>query len=392
MTYPFQSFDKADAAPLAEEKAQFADSVKRFIDTEIRPNHQTWDAAGQTPKEVWQKAGKAGLLCPDVPEEYGGLGLKDFDFNLMLAMAIAHSNLPGADICTHADMVVPYLSYFGNPDQKSQWLPKMVAGDFVGCIALTEPGAGSDILSLKSRAWKTDGGWVLNGEKTYISGASVADFFLVAARSRKDIPMALSLYLVERDRPGVTVSDPLPKIGMHAQDIASIYFDDVELPPENLIGRENACLGYVMEVMRRERVIIGAQSLAAVTGMLEDTVDYCKARRIRDQRILDFQNTRFVLARLQAQRDVAQAYLDQIKHGVIPRRITDYQSALIKYMASELQADAANKCFQLHGGAGYMKGTAMADRFLAARASTILGGASEVMLEILGTGLDRHAD
>ncbi|MEM7526002.1 MAG: acyl-CoA dehydrogenase family protein, partial [Pseudomonadota bacterium] len=310
---------------------------------------------------------------------------------LMVAMAIAKSNLTGADICTHSEMVTPYVSYFGREEQKSDWLPRMVSGDFVGSIALTEPDAGSDLIRMATRAEKTASGYALNGQKTYISGASGSDFFIVAARTMKDVPMAISLFLVERDRPGVKVSAPLPKIGLHAQDIASIYFDDVELPAETLIGREHAAIGYVMEVMRRERTVIAAQSIAAVSGMLEDTTAYCRERRIRDQSILDFQNTRFTLAALTARRDLAASYLDRITPHVLPRTITDHQSALIKYTATELHAEAAGKCFQLHGGAAYMQGSLMASRFLAARPTTILGGASEVMLEIIGTGLDRHA-
>lgn len=372
------------------EHDDFRRTVQEFFEREVAPNHADWEREGAVPREVWLKAGAAGLLCFDVPEEYGGAGVDDFRFNMVLTEVQTRSGLTGPGFALHTDVVVPYLSGLGTGEQKQRWLPGCVTGQIVTAIAMTEPEAGSDLRGVRATARPAtdaegEAGYVLNGTKTFISNGLSADLVLVLAHT--DDVGGLSLLVVERGMPGFEAGRRLEKVGMQAQDTAELAFTDVFVPAANLLGEEGKAFGYLMRNLRQERLIIGAQAVSACESLLEMCVAHAKERRAFGRPIGAFQHNRFLLAEMATHARVARAFLDDCARRHMRGELSAEEAAMVKWWPTELQNRMAAQALQLHGGAGYMRDHPVARAFLDGRITTIYGGTTEVQKEIIGRAL-----
>lgn len=371
----------------AVDTAMMRDSIERFIATEVTPNLTSWNAAGMPNRDIWEKAGAAGYLGLDVPAAYGGLGLTSYEAVMMPILAFARQRAMVPDILTQSEVVIPYFSTFGTAAQKQRWLPGLVAGTTVGALALTEPDAGSDLAAMATRARKVDGGFIVKGEKTFINNGAHADLVIIAARTHPSLGIGMSLLIVETTSDGFARSAPQRKLGLHAQDTVHMYFDEVFVPDDCLIGRCDAGLGYIIESLRRERFSIGYQAVATARGIIERSTRHTRERVVSGKPLFDHQFTRFKLAELSAQIDLAEAYGQLHGDLVLTGELTDRQAAVMKWHGTETLGVVADRCLQLHGGAGYMADSEICGDFADARAARIYGGANEVMLEVIATAM-----
>ncbi len=380
-----------ESSLLEAEHEDFRKSARTFFEREVVPHHARWEADGIVPRELWRKAGDAGLLCFDVPEEYGGPGVTDFRYNVVLSEEQTRAGASGPGFSVHSDIIVPYLISLGTEDQKQRWLPGCVSGDIVTAIAMTEPGAGSDLQGIRTTAVPSaDGGdhYVLNGSKTFISNGIHADLVVVVARTQPEAGhQGISLLVVERGMPGFERGRNLDKIGLHAQDTAELSFTDVPVPRENLLGEEGQGFGYLMTNLPQERLIIGAQAVAAIEAVVEMCVDYAKTREAFGRPIGKFQHTRFLVAEMATEARVARVFLDDCVRRHLEGQLTAVDAAMIKWWATELQNKIVAQGVQLHGGYGYMTEFPIARAFLDSRVSTIYGGTTEIQKEIIGRSL-----
>ncbi|GAB4141764.1 MAG: acyl-CoA dehydrogenase family protein [Sphingomonadales bacterium] len=365
----------------------FRDAVRKFFAREMMPYREAWDEAGNSPREFWRKAGAAGILCPQVDPAFGGAGA-DFRYNAIVVEETFYGG-PAINLTVHSDIVAPYLSHYGSAELQQAWLPKMVSGDAVGAIAMTEPGTGSDLQAVRTTAVADGDDYIVNGQKTFISNGQNADLVIVVAKT--DIHAAgakgISLILVEADRPGFGRGRNLKKIGQHAADTSELFFDQVRVPRGNLIGAEHKGFQYLMAELPQERLMIAIGAAAAAQHAFDITVDYVKQRRAFGQAVADFQNTRFTLAELKAQIAVGWAYVDQCiaRHGDGQLDITE--AAIAKLWLTEMQCRVVDACVQLHGGYGYMEEYAIAKAYVDARAQRIYGGTSEIMKDLISRAL-----
>ncbi|HEX6151334.1 acyl-CoA dehydrogenase family protein [Nocardioides sp.] len=375
--------------PLFEaEHEDFRKTARTFFEREVVPHHAQWEKDGIVPREVWLAAGETGLLCFDVPEEYGGAGVTDFRYNVVLSDEQTRCGASGPGFSVHSDIIVPYLTSLGTDEQKRRWLPGCVSGETITAIAMTEPGAGSDLQGVRTSA--VDGGdhYVLNGSKTFISNGINADLVIVVARTDPDAGhQGISLLVVERGMPGFERGRNLDKIGLHAQDTAELSFTDVRVPKENLLGEQGQGFVYLMMNLPQERLIIGAQAVAAVEAVVELCVEHAKTREAFGRPIGKFQHNRFLLAEMATEARIARAFLDDCVRKHLDGDLTPVDAAMIKWWATELQNKLVNQGVQLFGGYGYMTEFPIARAFLDSRVSTIYGGTTEIQKEIIGRSL-----
>ncbi|NYG60163.1 alkylation response protein AidB-like acyl-CoA dehydrogenase [Nocardioides daedukensis] len=371
----------------AEHEA-FRQSARTFFEKEVAPHHDQWEKDGIVPRDLWLKAGEAGLLCFDVAEEFGGPGVDDFRYNVILSEEQTRAGTSGPGFSVHTDIIVPYLSSLANEEQKKRWLPGCVTGETITAIAMTEPGAGSDLQGIRTSAVDKGDHYVLNGSKTFISNGINADLVIVVARTNPDAGhQGISLLVVERGMEGFERGRNLDKIGLHAQDTAELSFSDVIVPKENLLGEEGSGFISLMMNLPQERLIIAAQAAAACDYMVEICLDYAKTREAFGKPIGKFQNTRFLVAEMATEARITRVFLDDCISRHIKGELDATGASMAKYWATELQNKLVNQAVQLHGGYGYMMEYPVAKAYLDSRISTIYGGTTEIQKEIIGRSL-----
>jgi len=367
----------------------FHDMITRCLAQEVAPFYEHWEAAGEIPRSLWLALGAAGLLGIDLDEAYGGSGA-DIAITQLALEEISRQGFGGLASAynIHANIVMPYLQNLGTDEQRETWLPRMASGEWLGAIAMSEPHAGSDLAAMKTRATKTAAGWLLSGSKLFITNGQVADLVIVCAKTDPSAgAKGVSLFLVDTSLTGFSRGKPIKKIGQHASDTAELAFDQLQLPSSALLGEEGAGFRYLMQELPRERLGVGAQALGAVEGALALTLDYVTQRHAFGQRVADFQNTRFTLAEIKAQLDVARAYFDQCVNKYRHGTMTSTEAAILKLQLSELQCRAVDRCLQLFGGYGYTHEYPISRFYLDARVQTIYAGSSEIMKEVVARSL-----
>lgn len=361
----------------------FRDQVRRFVANEIAPHYGEWEKAGVTPRSLWRRAGEEGLLNCALPDPYGLGG--DFGHATVVIEELAHANFLGIGFSIHSDMVSPYLLNFGTDAQKERWLPPMTRGEVIGAIALTEPGAGSDLKAVRTRARRDGDSYVLNGQKTFITNGVNAGLAIVLASTDPDLgARGLSLFCVEENLRGYTKGAALDKIGQHSQDTCELYFDDVRVPADCLLGQENAAFEYMTRELARERLAIALRAAASVEGMLDEAAQYTRDRKVFSRRVIDYQNTRFKLANARAQTTMLRVFLDDCLARQMAGELDPTTAAIAKLNATEIQGRVLDDLLQMYGGYGYMAEYGIGRAWVDARALRIFGGTSEVMLEIIG--------
>lgn len=371
-----------------KEHIMFRDAFSKFVEKEIVPHHEQWEQDGIVPREVWQQAGKYGFLCMDVPEAYGGMGEKDYRYNVIVTEELARAGASGVAFSLHTDMVVPYITNYGTEEQKQRWLPKLVTGELISAVAMTEPGTGSDLAGVRTTAIRKGDHYILNGQKTFISNGILNDLLIVVAKTDpEEGASGVSLLIVERGMEGYERGRNLEKIGQHAQDNAELFFRDVKVPLENLLGEEGAGFAYLMQGLPRERLAIAVGSLASAEIVLENTLLYCKERTAFGRPIGKFQNSRFKLAEMKTELEIGRVFLDHCILQYNQGELSIDKAAMAKWWITELLLRVVDECLQLHGGYGYMLEYPVAKAYLDARAATIVGGTTEIMKEIIGRSL-----
>lgn len=371
-----------------QEHQIFREAVRRFFEREAVPFHDAWEEAGITPREFWLKAGEQGLLCPQIPEAYGGPG-GDYRYLAVVNEESTRAGVTGPNFSVHSDIVAGYLLQYGSEAQKQRWLPAMVAGQAIGAIAMSEPGAGSDLSAVRTTARREGDEYVINGSKTFISLGQLADVVIVVAKTDPERgAKGVSLLLVETDRPGFQRGKNLKKIGLKAQDTSELFFDNVRVPADNLLGGEEG-QGFIqlMSELPQERLAIAVIAMAASQRALELSVDYAKQRRAFGQLLIEMQNTRFSLAGLKAEIDAGWALVDQCIRAHLAGELSVAQVAAAKLFTTELQGRAVDLGVQIHGGYGYMHEYPIARMYLDARVQRIYGGTSEIMKEVIARDL-----
>jgi acyl-CoA dehydrogenase len=373
----------------AEHEA-FRDMVKSFIAKEIIPFHEQWEKDGIVSRDVWLAAGRQGLLGIDIDEEYGGGGNPDYRYYVILNEELARAGVHGPGFSVHNDINGAYFTRLCTPAQKQRWLPGYCSGELITAIAMTEPAAGSDLQGIKTTAVKSADGshYLLNGSKTFISNGILSDLVIVAAKTDPSAGAhGVSLLVVERGMPGFERGRNLEKVGMHAQDTAELFFSDVKVPVENLLGEEGQGFVYLMQNLARERLAIGATALAAAETAFDQTLEYCKTRTAFGRPIGKFQNTRFVLAEIKTEITIARAFTDRCILADNTGTLAADEASMLKWWNTELLKRVVDRCVQLHGGYGYMTEYPIAKAYQDVRIQTIFGGTTEIMKEIIGRSL-----
>ncbi len=371
----------------AEHEA-FRETCRAFFAKEVTPNNEQWERDGIVPRELWQKAGDAGLLCFDVPEEYGGPGVEDFRYNMIVSEEQTKANANGPGFSVHTDIIVPYLTSLANDEQKQRWLPGCVTGEIITAIAMTEPGAGSDLQGIRTTAVDKGDHYLLNGSKTFISNGINADLVIVVARTNPEAGhKGISLLVVERGMEGFERGRNLEKVGMHAQDTAELSFSDVVVPKENLLGEEGEGFIYLMMNLPQERLIIAAQAASVIDHVLDMCLDYAKTREAFGKPIGKFQHNRFLVAEMATEARVARTFVDDCVMKHIDGKLDAVGASMAKWWTTELQQKIVGQGVQLHGGYGYMLEYPIAKAYQDSRISTIYGGTTEVQKEIIGRSL-----
>lgn len=378
--------DTAARTAFSEEHELFRDSVRRFFARELTPHLDRWEEQGEIDKTFWRKAGEAGLLCPTVPEDYGGLGL-DYGYNAVIDEELAYLGST-AGIGLHSDIVAPYLVHYGSEEMKRRWLPKMISGETPTAIAMTEPGAGSDLQGIRTTAIADGDDYVVNGSKTYITNGQHADLIIVAAKTDPtEGAKGISLVLVESDRPGFQRGRNLDKIGLHGQDTSELFFQDLRVPKGNLIGAVGAGFAYMMNQLPQERLQIAVGAQASAQRAFDEAIRFTKERKAFGRTVFEFQNTRFTLADLKSKLQVGWAHLDWALARHLAGKLTAAEASAAKLWHTELQWEVCDAALQLHGGAGYMNEYLIARLWRDARVTRIFGGTNEIMKEVIGRAL-----
>lgn len=370
-----------------EEHNQFRDQVRRFMQAEYAPHVERWREQGICDKEAFRKAGEQGLLFMWADEKYGGLGMKDFRFELIVAEELIRNADLGLFLPLHSRLVGPYIGELGSEALKDKLIPKCITGEAILGIAMTEPGAGSDVSGIKTRAVRDGDHWVINGSKTYISNGINGTHFVVAARTVPDKKHGLGLFVVEADMPGFKRGRNLNKMGLKAQDTAELFFENVRVPAENVLGDPERGFYSLMHFLAEERLISGSQSLAHAQVAFDVTMQYILERKAFGRPIAAFQNSRFKMAEMRTQLDVAQTFTDQCVMLHNDGKLTAEIAAELKYHNTEVESFVMDECVQLHGGAGYMDEYRISHMFTDARVSRIYAGSTEIMKEIIGRSL-----
>lgn len=371
------------------EHDMFRDSFRKFLQKQAVPYHEQWEKDGQVSRELWKKAGENGYLCPTVPEAYGGVE-GDFRFNAIVDEEIANLGLSGIGFGLHSDIAVPYLMAYGTEEQKQKYIPGCVNGDIITAIAMTEPGTGSDLQGVKTNAVLDASGefYVLNGSKTFITNGQMADLIIVVAKTNPESgAKGTSLLLVEANTPGFEKGQNLHKIGMKAQDTSELFFQDVKIPKENLLGAEGMGFIYLMQELPQERLSVGLNAIANAESILEQTIKYVKERKAFGREIASFQNTQFKLAEMSATLTMARVFVDKCLELHLEKKLDVVTAAKLKLLATDIQCDVIDECLQLHGGYGYMWEYPVARAYADARVQKIYAGTNEIMKLIIGRSL-----
>ncbi|TDC01088.1 acyl-CoA dehydrogenase [Nonomuraea longispora] len=369
-----------------EEHLLFRETVRAFMAREVVPHHARWEQDGVVPREVWKKAGELGMFGFSVPEEYGGSGIRDFRYNAVIVEELMRNNATGLGFSLHNDVVAPYLVDLTDGEQRRRWLPGFVSGELITAIAMSEPGAGSDLQGIRTTAIREGDHYVVNGQKTFVTNGINADLVIVVAKTDPEAgARGTTLVVVERGMEGFERGRNLDKIGMKAQDTAELFFDNVRVPVANRLG-PNDGEGFVqlMNNLPQERLSIAVAAVAAAEGVLEQTIEYCRTRQAFGRSIGSFQNTRFVLAELATETEIARHYVDKCIRALNAGELTAVDAAKAKWWTTEVQTKVIDRCLQLHGGYGYMTEYPVARAWMDSRVQTIYGGTTEIMKEIIG--------
>jgi alkylation response protein AidB-like acyl-CoA dehydrogenase len=362
-------------------------TVREFLAREVVPHQHDWDRDRWIDRAVFQRAAKAGIYALEIDECYGGADVSDYRYRMVVCEEVARVSAYsfGLTVSLQDDLVIHYLLDLTNEVQKRRWLPGIATGELIGALAMTEPGAGSDLRGIRTTARRDGDHWILNGQKTFISSGIMADLVVVAARTGTDAGSgAWSLFAVERDTPGFVRGRKLDKIGLPAQDNAELFFEDAVVPADNLIGEEGRGLQHLMSHLPRERLGVTAKAIANTRAVFELTVEYCRQRSAFGQPLTGQQHIRFELAEMATEIDVAEAYADKSVLAFNSGELTAVEAAKGKWYVSELQKRVVDRCLQLHGGYGYMTEYPVARAFVDTRVQTIYGGTTEIMKEIIG--------
>ena len=365
----------------------FRDQVRRFVAEKITPFHAAWEDAGVVPRELWREAGEMGLLCCNIPEEYGGGG-GDFGHSAVVIEELSRALASGVGFSLHSDIVAPYILRYGTEGQKQSWLPRLGRGELIGAIAMTEPGTGSDLKAVRTSAKRDGDHYVLNGQKTFITNGRNAGLVIVVAKTDPSAGRkGISLFLVEEGTTGFSKGRAIEKIGQHGQDTAELFFEDVRIPADQLLGEENQGFGYLMHELAQERLIIALRSAVTMEAQLEATIAYTRDRKAFGQPVFDFQNTRFKLAEVKAQAVMYRVFTDHCLALHLKRELTPDMAAMAKLLGSEMQSKVLDELLQLHGGYGYTREYGIGRAWADARVMRIYGGSSEIMKEIIARTL-----
>jgi alkylation response protein AidB-like acyl-CoA dehydrogenase len=365
----------------------FRSSVRRFIQEEILPYHADWERDGVVPRELWQLAGSKGLLCCDVPTEYGGLGA-GFLYSVIVAEEMAASGASGPYFHLHSDIVAPYLVHYGTDEQKATWLPKMARGEAIGALAMSEPSGGSDVQGIQTVARRVGDEYVLHGQKVFISNGQLADLVIVAAQTNPGSrAKGLTLFLVEGDRPGFSRGRPLDKIGLKAQDNCELFFDDVHIPATNVLGEVGGGFRQLMQELKQERLLQALRSVAVAEAAIRWTVDYVTQRQVFGKSLATYQNTQFQMAENLAATLAQRVLVDRCIELHLVNQLADVDAAIVKLNAVELHCKVVDECLQLFGGWGYMWEYPIARAYADARQTKLSGGSVEVMKVIISRWL-----
>lgn len=371
----------------SSEHEDFRDSVKRFTAEHITPYHDQWEEDGQISREAWKAAGDHGILCPTMPEQYGGANA-DFLFSSIVIEEFAKACASGPGFYLHSDIVAPYINTYGTDEQKQRWLPEMVSGDKIGAIAMTEPSAGSDLQSIQTRAIRDGDDFVITGQKVYITNGQLSDLIIVACKTDpQEGARGISLIVVEGDRAGFKRGRNLKKIGWKAQDTSELFFDEVRVPASNLLGGEGRGFVGLMEQLPQERLIQAIRATAVIEAALEWTIEYVSDRKAFGRPISGFQNTRFKLADVKSQSTMLRVFIDRCIEMHLKGELDPVDAAMAKMLSAEMMCSLLDDCLQLFGGSGYMWEYPIARAWADARMSRIAGGTCEIMREIIGRSM-----
>jgi acyl-CoA dehydrogenase len=378
--------DLSRRTAFSDEHHLFRDQVRRFFERELIPHMDRWEEEGIIDRAFWTKAGEAGLLCPTVPEDYGGPGL-DFGFNAVIDEELGYAGST-AGITLHSDIVADYIVAYGSEEQKRHWLPRMISGETVTAIAMTEPGAGSDLQGIRTTAKRDGNHYVVNGSKTYITNGQHADLTIVVAKTDPAAgAKGVSLILVEAEREGYARGRNLDKIGFHSQDTSELFFEDVRVPITNCLGAEGQGFAYLMNQLPQERLSIACSAQAAAQRAFDEAVNFTKQRKAFGKTVFEFQNTKFTLADLATKLQVGWAHLDWALKRHIAGELSAAEASAAKLWHTELQGEACDVSLQLHGGAGYMNEYLIARLWRDARVTRIFGGTNEIMKEVVSRSI-----
>ncbi len=370
-----------------EEQIFFRKTTKKFVDKEILPHHEKWEKSGFVPRELWLKAGEIGMLCPNVPKKYGGIE-GDFRFNVIVIEELARIGATGPGFAVHSDIVTPYIINYSTDKQKETLLPKMIKGELITAIAMTEPNTGSDLQNIKTNAVIQNNKIILNGSKTFITNGYNANLVLVIAKTDSTKKAkGISIVLCEDYRKGFKKGRNLKKIGLKAQDTSELFFENVELPAENILGKSGQGFFQLMDELPQERLSIAITAVSAAEAALNWTISYTKERKAFDKKLIDFQNTKFILSKLKAEITVARTFIDRCIKEHINNNFSAEDGAIAKLCCTELQFKVMDECLQLFGGYGYMQEYPIARAFIDSRIQRIYGGTNEIMKEIISRNL-----
>jgi alkylation response protein AidB-like acyl-CoA dehydrogenase len=374
------------------EHADYRESVRRFVAEEVVPHQEDWEREGIVGRELFARAASKGMLAIQVPESYGGAGIADFRFNQIVneELSVAGAGGSGLGITLHNDICLPYFLELTDEEQRDRWLPGIADGTLITAVAMSEPEMGSDLAGLRTTAIRTDDGdaYVVNGSKTFITNGINADLIIAAVKTDpRQRHGGISLVIVERGMDGFERGRNLEKVGQHAQDTAELFFNDVRVPAENLLGQEGAGFRYMTANLAQERLSIAISAVAAARGALQITLQYVKQRNAFGQPIGSFQNSRFALAEMATEIELATAFCDQAVMALNRGELSPEDAAMAKWWATELQGRVTDRCVQLHGGYGYMLEYPIARAYVDARVTRIYGGTTEIMKEIIGRSL-----
>ncbi|MEA2467910.1 MAG: acyl-CoA dehydrogenase [Thermoleophilaceae bacterium] len=372
-----------------DEHQQFRESFRRFLATEVVPQHERWEDEGIMPRAIFAAAGEHGFLGMEVPEEYGGAGVADFRFNAVIGEEVQTAGVRsfGSGITLHNDICLPYFLSYGTDAQRKRWLPAIVSGEAITAIAMTEPGAGSDLAAIRTKAHREGDVYRVNGTKTFITNGQNADLVITATRTAPGRHDGLTLVVIERGMDGFSRGRNLHKIGLHAQDTAELFFDDVEVPVENVLGQEGDGFRQLVSNLPQERLSIAIAAVAASRAALDWTLAYVKERQAFGQPIGSFQASRFSLAEMHTEVTLGELLVDRCVAALAPGELEPEDAAMAKYWCTDLQGRVVDRCVQLHGGYGYMTEYPIARAYADARISRIYGGANEIMKEVVGRSL-----